>query len=188
MGLNNSSGRGVIDIDFFAYKQGVIPPSGFGVPIRFAQSLTSLTVLEGQVARFDAQVSGAAPYFFQWQTNGASVPGATNQSFSFPTVCADQGKAVTVTASNLFSSAASDSALLTIIPASPLPALSITQQGTNLVICWPLSCAVFQLQEAASLAPPIDWQPASALVTTNAANHCVTESALSTRFYRLKQP
>jgi hypothetical protein len=74
---------------------------GLGQPLSFRSLPSSLLVTAGGNATFEATAIGSTPLFYQWQLNGANVPGATKSTF---TVVKAQDNAVgnyTVIASNV---------------------------------------------------------------------------------------
>ncbi|HEY2952827.1 MAG TPA: immunoglobulin domain-containing protein, partial [Verrucomicrobiae bacterium] len=129
--LNNSLGRGVIDVDFFGYKQGLRHPAGFNDPVGIALSPQPQTVLDGTPVTFPVDVTGTPPYFFQWFANNAPIAGATNQSYSLLATVNDNGKVFFVTVSNLFSAATSSNALLTVAPLFIVTQPMSTNVGTG---------------------------------------------------------
>ena len=67
--------------------------------------------------------------------------------------------------------------------------LSITRDGTNVVVSWPASPAGFTLQAAASLNPPIAWQDVlMESVLSNAMNTVTLPASQSMQFFRLFRP
>ncbi len=57
-------------------------------------------VIKGVSASFAVQANGAPPLGFQWRFDGVPVPGATNASYTIPSVSADSSGAYTVTITN----------------------------------------------------------------------------------------
>jgi hypothetical protein len=69
--------------------------------------------LAGEAVTFSASASGTAPLFYQWQRNGASIPGATDPSLTLaPVAPGDLGARFRVVVANAFGSAVSREALL----------------------------------------------------------------------------
>jgi glucose/arabinose dehydrogenase len=80
----------------------------------------------GQSATFSVEATGAAPLRFQWQRNGAAIPGATGPSFTLsPVSQADDGATFRVVVSNAIGDVTSLAATLTVLANVP-PAASIT--------------------------------------------------------------
>jgi pectate lyase len=85
----------------------------------FAVQPQSRTVVPGQTAAFSVQVIGASLLAYQWYFNtNTPVPNATNASLTLSSAQATNAGAYFVVASNLFGSATSSVAVLTIGPAS----------------------------------------------------------------------
>jgi len=73
------------------------------------------TVSVGQTATFSVGVAGTPPLTYQWQKNGADIPGATSSSYTTPaTTSADSGAMFRVVITNSAGSATSNSATLTV--------------------------------------------------------------------------
>jgi len=73
------------------------------------------TVSVGQTATFSVGVAGTPPLTYQWQKNGADIPGATSSSYTTPvTTSADSGTMFRVVVSNTAGSVTSNSATLTV--------------------------------------------------------------------------
>ena len=73
------------------------------------------TVAPGQAATFSVGAAGAAPLNYQWQKNGADIPGATSSSYTTPvTTASDSGEMFRVMISNTAGSVTSNSATLTV--------------------------------------------------------------------------
>ena len=77
------------------------------------------TVTAGQTATFSVTATGTGPLSYQWQKNGATIAGATSSSYTTPaTTTGDSGATFRVVVSNASGSATSNSATLTVNPAS----------------------------------------------------------------------
>jgi len=88
------------------------------------------TVTAGQTAAFTAVAAGTAPLSYQWQKNGANIPGATSTSYTTPvTTTADSGASFAVVVSNTAGTVTSAAATLTVNPAPVAP--TITTQPAN---------------------------------------------------------
>ena len=75
----------------------------------------SVTVAAGQVASFSVTASGTAPLGYQWQRNGANIPGATSPTYSLTTTAADHGAMFRAVVSNSAGAATSNAATLTVL-------------------------------------------------------------------------
>ena len=103
-----------------------VPP----VAPSITQQPASLSVLVGQGASFIVAASGSAPLAYQWQRNGADIPGATNTSYAVAAATlADNGAAFRAVVTNSAGSATSDPAVLSVLAAPPV--LTITLQPAN---------------------------------------------------------
>ena len=88
------------------------------------------TVTAGQSATFTVVANGTAPLSYQWQKNGANIPGATSASYTTPaTASSDSGSAFDVVVSNSVGTITSSSATLTVNAAATAP--TITTQPVN---------------------------------------------------------
>jgi hypothetical protein len=187
LGLNNSGGRGGLDVDFFAYRQGVITPTGFNEPVAITQQPASTTVTEGQTATFTVGATGTPPQSFQWFENGAPIAGATGSSYSRVVTCADNGKVFHVVVSGCNSVATSSNATLTVVAAPT--SLQIVRQANNVIISWPVNCGSFVVDETPSLQPgSIVWtQVVGTPAVVNGRNELTLAIGTGSRFYRLRQ-
>ena len=96
------------------------------------------TAASGGTATLSVSVSGQPPFTYQWQFNGAALPGATNSSLTIAGVSAANAGLYSVTISNAWGSvtstpasvAAADLKLLASVIVNGLPGLSYTVQST----------------------------------------------------------
>ena len=101
-----------------------LTPYGLGPPIITAQP-ASVAVVEYGTATFTVQLSHVLGAAFQWQRNGASIPGATNSSyFISPVALGDSGSVFRCFISNAYGNTNSSTATLTVNPDVTRPALS----------------------------------------------------------------
>jgi hypothetical protein len=103
------------DIVFGMSLIAILPEPG---PVRITNQPPDRTVEEGESTTFTAQIAGSAPYFFQWFRNGSAMADATNQVFTIGTVSTNDAGLYSFSVSNLFSSATSGNATLTVTPAA----------------------------------------------------------------------
>ncbi len=97
-----------------AGRVGRILASASATP-RITAGPQSLTRAAGQAASFSVSASGSAPLTFQWQRDGADLPGATGATLSLPAVTmADDGARFRVVVHNAFGAATSGEARLTV--------------------------------------------------------------------------
>ena len=104
--------------------------TGASAPTIAAQP-ADLTVSQGQAAVFRVEASGAAPLSYQWQRNGADVPGATRATFELtsPTL-ADNGATFRAVVRNASGSVTSRAARLT-VTANRLPSATIASPAAG---------------------------------------------------------
>lgn len=106
-----------LDQDFalVAYNATLPPPTVSGVVP------ASLTLINGQPATFTLNVTGIAPFSYQWRKNGANIAGATLSSYSIAAVTTNDAGAYSAVVTNSYGSALSPVAALTVIQTLPLP-------------------------------------------------------------------
>ena len=77
----------------------------------------SLAGIIGSTGYFlDVAACGSSPLRYQWQLNRTNLPGATNLSYSFPTLTTNQAGNYTVIVSDSSNSTTSDIAAVTVVP------------------------------------------------------------------------
>lgn len=96
-----------------AQLNGAPPP----VPVTIVQQPASTTVFEGVPVTFNVGASGSAPFSYQWQKNGADIPGATAEAYTIDNPAAgDSGTAFRVKISNsVTANVLSEAAVLTVL-------------------------------------------------------------------------
>jgi hypothetical protein len=75
----------------------------------------SLTNTAGSTAQFMVVADGEAPLFYQWRTNGVSIPGASSAGYSLSNVQTNNAGAYDVIVANSFGSVVSAQAFLTVL-------------------------------------------------------------------------
>jgi hypothetical protein len=96
-----------------------------------AQQPANVTVSAGQSATFTVSASGVQPLRYQWLRNGVAITGATERTYTIPSVTfADNGALVSATVSNDFGSANSNAATLT-VTASGVPQATIASPAAG---------------------------------------------------------
>jgi hypothetical protein len=81
---------------------------------------TSRTVFAGQATTFTVGAGGTSPFTYRWMKAGATIPGATNASYTIGSVTQDHGGAYAVVVSNVGGSVTSATATLTVtVPTAP---------------------------------------------------------------------
>lgn len=94
-------------------------------------SPASLTVNQGQPAAFTVSAGGSLPLAYQWQRNGANIPGANSAGYSISAVSTNDAGNFRVLVSNAQGGATSAVATLTVTVPQPA-APSITSQPQSL--------------------------------------------------------
>jgi hypothetical protein len=113
----------------FSYTTGTATESS-GLPV-IAAPPKSQAVPAGGAATFSVSASSALPLTYQWQRDGAAIPGATTAVLGLPRVTAAEAGRYTVVVSTSAGSVVSDPAVLT-IGTSRLGNLSVrAQAGTG---------------------------------------------------------
>ncbi len=80
-----------------------------------------VTVPVAQAATFSVNATGSATLTYQWRKNGVAINGATSSTYTSPaTLSADSGAQFSVVVTNAAGSVTSNSAALTIAPASAM--------------------------------------------------------------------
>ena len=98
---------GVSSVSILKSLVGPIPPA-------FTQQPTNVTAVAGTSVSLVSAATGSAPLAYQWFRNDAPLAGATNATLTFPNVSWSQAGVYKVAATNLFGSATSSNAQLTI--------------------------------------------------------------------------
>ena len=89
------------------------------------------TVAEGETATFTLEVTGVEPLSYQWQRNGADIPGATGPSYATPPVTlADSLARFRCIVTNVNGSAMSDTVTLVVVP--PVPEITAQPAGQRI--------------------------------------------------------
>ena len=100
----------------------------------FTVQPASQSVSAGQSATFTATATGTAPLSYQWKKNGNTIAGATASSYTTAaTSVADSGAVFTVVVSNSLGSDTSNSATLTVNPASVAPAITAQPASQSVI-------------------------------------------------------
>src|SRR5205814_9113056 len=84
-------------------------------PVTIVSQPRSLTVNEGDAARFSVGAAGASPLFYQWRLNGDDISGATAARLSFEHASRSDAGDYTVVVSNDSGSVTSQVATLTVV-------------------------------------------------------------------------
>ena len=113
-----------------AQLNGALPP----VPVTITKQPANTTVFAGESATFNVQVTGAAPFTYQWQRGTIDIPGETNSNYTLPAATlGDSGATFRVKVSNpVVQNVLSDPASLTVLTDDGRKILfSFSQGGTT---------------------------------------------------------
>lgn len=112
-----------------AYVAGGTPPSITSQPANAA-------VIIGRPATFSVDVTGTAPFFYQWRFNGKSIPGANNRTLTLPAAQTSQQGNYSVIVFNSVASVESATATLSVlVPVSiGLDPVSVKVRGSTNVV------------------------------------------------------
>ena len=92
---------------------------------------TSRSVAPGTSVTFSVRASGAAPLRYQWQRNGANIPGATSQDYTLASAATtDNGARFRAVVSNDYGSTTSAEAVLT-VTSNQAPTATIATPATG---------------------------------------------------------
>ena len=146
-----------------------------------------LTVGVGFSATFSTVATGTSPLSYQWWHNESEVAGATNSTLSIGSAQSSDAGNYFVVVTNIFGSAISSNAALTV---RVLPTLRIAQSNGQVTLAWPVWAHDFELQSSGDISlSPDGWAKVLATPQLNGGNLMVTlpgsETAL---FFRLQLP
>ena len=118
---------------YVTYIQGEVRKISFaeaGAPV-IATPPAAQSVAAGQPATFSVEAIGQEPLNYQWQRDGADIPGATASSYTLAaTAAADNGATFRAVVSNALGSVASPAATLTVVTdAPPVPRILTPAEG-----------------------------------------------------------
>jgi Immunoglobulin domain len=131
-------------------------PSMSAIPAVISTQPAGQSVAVGQTATFTVTASGSAPLSYQWQRNGATISGATGNSYTTPpATAADDGAEFDVVVSNSMGSVTSAVATLSVTAATAKPA--ITAQPANQTVNAGQQ-ATFAVVATGTPAPSYQWR------------------------------
>ena len=94
----------------------VTPTTVVAGPPIIVQQPVSATRYEGAAVTFAVSIQGSIPWSFQWKQGVSTITGATNSSYTIPTIKAADAGSYSVTISNPLGSTNSAAAILTVLP------------------------------------------------------------------------
>ncbi len=101
-------------------------------PVEWVAQPSATSVAQGQAATFTASVSGSQPVTYQWQRNGASIAGATAQTYTTPaTTLADDGALYSLVATNAAASITSATARLSVQATAVAPGIATAPESVT---------------------------------------------------------
>ncbi len=138
-----------------------LTPYGLTLPLIVLQPANT-TVVEGQPVTFVVSVANLDPISYQWQQNGANIPGATNAIYINPIAqMGDSGSIFQCALGNVIGMANSLTATLTVTPDITPPALlNVINNGSNRVVAY-------------------FTEPVDSFTAGNAANYSITGVGIS---------
>jgi hypothetical protein len=116
-----------------------------GAPVLVAQP-QSQTVAAGANVVLSVEVSGVSPFTYQWQFDGASIPGATNRSLTVPAAQPSNAGNYTVVVSNPLGTVTSSATGVRV-----RPSLGYVSGSDGLTLTW---LSQYLLQAATNAAGP----------------------------------
>ncbi len=109
------------NVDYFFNNAMPVVPEDPVPPTILTHPLNE-TITEGLRAAFSVSASGSPPLSYQWQKNGASIPGAVGPTYTTqPMSLEESGTAFRCVVSNAQGSTNSNNAIVSVNPAVPLP-------------------------------------------------------------------
>jgi hypothetical protein len=106
------------------------------VPPAISAQPQNISLYPQQDALFSVAATGSAPLSFQWQFNGANIPGATSNSFSRMDVQPEDVGSYSVVISNPAGSITSSNALLLLLDSPYLSGVRATPGARSALISW----------------------------------------------------
>jgi hypothetical protein len=135
-------------------------PFGTAPPVITTQP-TNLVVATGGTATFTVAAQGASPLNYQWSFNGTNLIGATNVSLALTNLQLNQTGNYAVLVTNLYGTAASSNALLTVFVPDAPPAI-LAQTPSQIVLLG--STASFSVTATGGEPLSYSWERNSALI------------------------
>jgi hypothetical protein len=90
-----------------------------GAPIVTTQPPGQVYAAAGGTASISVSAAGLAPLSYQWRSNSAPIPGATNATLTLSNLTLNQGGIFSAVVSNSLGTATSSNATLTVLPGNP---------------------------------------------------------------------
>ncbi len=129
--LTNAGSYTMVATNLGGWRTSEVATLTVGVPASILAQPTDQAVAAGQTAYFFGLGTGTDPLAYQWCFNGNPLPGATSSGYSRPNVGAPQAGSYTLVLTNLYGSATSQVAMLTILPQT-----NLTWTGVGATAYW----------------------------------------------------
>lgn len=106
------------------------------IPPAITTQPQSQSVNVGSGVTFNVAATGVTPLDYQWRFNGTNIGGATGSSYSIGSAQLTDAGNYVVVITNIYGTATSSTALLTVIDASPPAFGSPSVSGGNIILNW----------------------------------------------------
>ncbi len=147
------------------------------------------TVNVGSPVTFFVNVSGTAPFTYQWKKNGTNIISATSSSYTIGSVVTNDAGSYSVGVTNVAGGVISSNAVLTVNTAPAIsPTLSLSVTPTTATLTWPSENGrTYQPQFNFDL-NLTNWTDLAPTVAGNGATVGITNniSGTTNRYYRVK--
>ncbi|MEI8088084.1 MAG: immunoglobulin domain-containing protein [Opitutaceae bacterium] len=158
-------------------SSGSVTSSGAALTINSSPVIitqpNSQTLIAGANASFTVSVSGTPPPIFQWKKNGLDIPGQTDATLSLINIQSSSAGIYTVIATNLYGSATSNAATLSVnVPPviTAQPSSQTVSVGANVT---------FSLSATGSPSPVLQWKK-NGLIISGQTNTTLTLTNIQT--------
>lgn len=153
-------------------------------PVILAQ-LQSQQVKAWTNVTFTVSATGASPLAFQWQFQGIAIPDATNSSYTRFAVTTNDAGLYAVVVTNLFGTATSAEATLTVTPPLAPQFTTVTRLANGgLQLAGTSDAGTIAIESSTNL---FNWQPAVAFPVTNGGFLWIdVQTNLPQQFYRAR--
>jgi len=151
---------------------GILRVAGPAEPVSFLSQPMGLTLDPGQTAAFTVSLAGAEPFLCQWTKNGVDIPGATDRTFTIPSVVEEDEGEYRVRVTNGLDTITSNPAVLVV---NDIPLIVTQPEGGEINPGVNFSFVVIA-QNAATF----EWRRNNVPVLTGVVNDTVATGVRST--------